>query len=109
MVVTLRNDGQLALNTPSIVSLAGSDELVGQTTLALEDGFGPASAQFPLRLPMGSTAFGITYGGDEPLSLEVEVPERILGVDREVWECYSDRPKPPVLIRLFWLQSPDGH
>ena len=41
---------------------------------------------------MGVTSLAFDYGGDEPLILKVEVPERILGVDRDHWECYADRP-----------------
>ena len=41
---------------------------------------------------MGVTSLAFDYGGDEPLILKVEVPERILGVDRDLWECYADRP-----------------
>ena len=60
--------------------------------MSLEDGFGPESTHFVLRLPMGRTALELDYGGDESLTLDVEVPERILGIERDVWECYSHRP-----------------
>ena len=93
--VTLRNTGRLALNTPQFLTLACPGDCGGETNLAMEDGFGPASAQFTLRLPMGRTALQIAYGGDESLSMAVNVPERILGVSRQVWECYSDRPSEP--------------
>ena len=33
----------------------------------------------------------IDYGDDESLVVEVDVPERILGVDRDTWESYGDR------------------
>ncbi len=45
---------------------------------------------------MGGAALEFDYGGDEPLTLDVDVPERILGLERGVWECYSDRPAEPV-------------
>ena len=41
---------------------------------------------------MGTATVEFDHGRDEPLALQVEVPERVLGVDREVWECYIDRP-----------------
>ena len=41
---------------------------------------------------MGVTTLQFGYGGDEPLTLDIEVPQRILGVDHEAWECYADRP-----------------
>ncbi len=45
---------------------------------------------------MGRTALEIDYGGDDLLTLDVDVPERILGVERDVWECYSHRPTEPI-------------
>ena len=47
---------------------------------------------------MGPTALKFDYGESEPLTFEVEVPERILGVDRNLWECYADRPQARVEI-----------
>ena len=61
-------------------------------TLSLPDGYGPSPANFTVRLPMGLTAMTFDYGADDPLTLNVEVPERILGVERDLWECYADRP-----------------
>ena len=66
--------------------------------MSLQDGFAPSSESFSLRLPMGPTALKFDYGESEPLTFEVEVPERILGVDRNLWECYADRPQARVEI-----------
>ena len=41
---------------------------------------------------MGVTTMTFEYGADDPLALNIEVPKRILGVDRDLWECYADRP-----------------
>ena len=41
---------------------------------------------------MGSITVGFDHGKDGPQTLQVDVPERILGVDRDLWECYADRP-----------------
>ena len=40
---------------------------------------------------MGKTTLTFDYGNDMALNLEVVVPERILGVERDVWDCYRDR------------------
>ena len=102
VAVSLRNKGSLRLDDAQRVVLTCildqdvSDGCHGGESLSLEDGFGPASAQFVLRLPIGKTALEIDYGGDEAFALDVDVPERILGVERDVWECYSDRPPEPV-------------
>ena len=98
VTATLRNEGTLRLDgarevTATCISegderRACSEEL----SLSLPDGFAPSSDSFTLRLPMGATTLAFDYGEDEPLTFDVDVPERILGVDRDVWECYSDRP-----------------
>ena len=58
----------------------------------LPDGFGPADARFTIRVPMGSGPVEVRFSIDDRPStaLEIDVPERILGVDRDVWECFSD-------------------
>ncbi len=47
---------------------------------------------------MGVTDLAFHYGGEEPLPLKVEVPEHIIGVERDLWECYSHRPEGGVEI-----------
>ena len=69
------------------------DNCSGEFSLSLLDGFGPAVAEvLTLRVPTGTVSFQIDYGGDELAAVERDIPGRILGVDREVWECFSDRP-----------------
>ncbi len=95
---TLRNDGTLRLDGAQVLTatcIAEGDERRDcrqELSLALPDGFAPASASFTLRLPMGTTTLVFDYGESEPLIQDIDVPERILGVEREVWECYADRP-----------------
>ena len=62
-----------------------------EVSLALEDGFGPASSSFNLRMPIGVYRVELAYGSDETLMVSVEVPPRILGVERDLFECYTDR------------------
>ena len=96
---SLRNEGYAPLEgeqTVSFVCLREEqivDKCGGEATVSLEDGFGPAAAEsFVLRMPMGATLLQAEYGAEEAGGFEVTVPERIVGVDREVWECFSDRP-----------------
>ena len=97
-IATLRNEGALRLAAAQEITatcIAEDDERRDcreELSLSLPDGFSPSSESFTLRLPMGVTSLAFDYGGDEPLILKVEVPERILGVDRDLWECYADRP-----------------
>ena len=54
------------------------------------DGPEPSAETRIMRLPMGeSYVLAFDYGGNENI-VEVEVPERILGVERDVWECFRD-------------------
>ena len=93
----LRNEGSLPFqeNQPITVSCTQNDNLIegcsANTEASLPDGFGPTQTDFTLRVPTGLLQFDISYGGDVPLTMQVNVPGRILGVDRDIWECYSDR------------------
>ena len=104
VTATLRNDGTLRLDGTqevTVVCIADDDprrDCHQELSLSLPDGFAPVSDSFTLRLPMGMTATTFDYGGDESLTFDVQVPERILGVDRDVWECYADRPQGGVEI-----------
>ncbi len=54
------------------------------------DGLGPSAETLIMRLQMGeSYVLTFDYGGNEN-SVVVHVPDRILGVERDVWECFSD-------------------
>jgi len=56
----------------------------------LPDGFGPAEQVVRVRAPMGAhLRAAIVEPATE--SAPVPVPERILGIDRGIWECFSDR------------------
>ena len=96
---SLRNEGYAPFEgeqTVNVVCLR-EEQIVegcgGEATVSLEDGFGPSVAEpLMLRMPMGATLLEAEYGAEEAGGFEVTVPERILGVEREVWECFSDRP-----------------
>ena len=98
IIATLRNEGTLRLDGAQEITatcIAADDERGDcreELSLSLPDGFSSSSESFTLRLPMGVSSLAFDYGGDEPLISQVEVPERILGVDRDLWECYLDRP-----------------
>ena len=111
---TLRNTGNLQVDAPQTITSACTPATEGchqEITLDLPDGYRPASAQFTIRAPMGVTTVMFGYGDGKSLTLDVDVPERILGVARDLWECYSDRPPGGVesaasIRRLRRLESP---
>ena len=63
-----------------------------ELTVILPGGGGLVATGAILRTPMGSLSIEIEFGGEEPVTLSLDVPERILGVERDVWECFSDEP-----------------
>ena len=92
---TLRNTGNLQVDAPQTITSACTPATEGchqEITLDLPDGYRPASASFTIRATMGVTTVMFGYGDGKSLALAVEVPERILGVARNLWECYSHRP-----------------
>ena len=95
--LSLRNDGSLAFESSQPISISctlddsAADGCNASTEITLPDGFAPAATDLTLRVPMGTMTLDIDYGGDAPLVAPIDVPERILGVDRNIWECYSDR------------------
>ena len=68
VTATLRNDGTLRLDRPQDITatcVAQNDERRDcrqELSLALPDGFAPASGSFTLRLPMGATTMTFDYG-----------------------------------------------
>ena len=107
VMVSLRNEGYASFDDVQPISLAcyrGGEavrDCGGQLRILLRDGFGPVDDRFILRLPMGERySFEIDGGSGSPetlrLDVDLDVPERILGVDRDLWECFSDRSLPAV-------------
>ena len=97
LALTLRNQGTIPLSDSQAVKVycvLESDNSCGfeEVSFTLTNGFGPESEHVTMRLPMGdASSLLFDYGGESVLTLNAEVPERILGVDRSVWECYSDK------------------
>ena len=60
--------------------------------VTLPAGGGSATSSTMLRAPMGGVSYEFDFGGIEPVTTQFHVPERILGVERDVWECFSDEP-----------------
>ncbi len=53
-------------------------------------GVHPTDVEQTLRLPSGITNLVYRYGENNSKTFEVIVPHRIVGVDRDVWDCFSD-------------------
>ncbi len=96
LTTSLSNQGDLRFNgTRKIIVSCNQggnslDVCDGEMNISLPDGFSAASETLTLRIPAGETSFNIDYGEDQPFSVQIEVPEKIVGVDRDVWKCFSD-------------------
>lgn len=66
------------------------DSCGGEFVLELVEEVYPTVVNQTLRLPQGDTTLLLQYGAAEPATLLANVPERIIGVEREVWDCFSD-------------------
>lgn len=83
MLTCHAGDGQLS-NCGGVVPVAGPAGAISTT----------------LRVPMGRliSVEVRTESGQLLSTTTLEAPERILGVERSVWECYNDREIPPELL-----------
>ena len=108
---TLRNTGNLQVDAPQTITSTCTPATEGchqEITLALPDGYRPATAKLTIRAPMGVTTVMFRYGEGKSLTLDVEVPERILGLDRDLWECYSHRPSEGTVVNGERLEGCGG-
>ena len=96
LAVSLRNEGNLQLrhSVPIAVTCRHDGDTVDgcsqEFSVSLPDGYGPTIETLTLRVPTGRVSFKIAYGDDGIRGLSFDIPERILGVDRDVWACFSD-------------------
>ena len=103
VILTDENGGQSVEAQPVEVTCAHDDgtrpELCHWRADLLGDGLATDSMDFRLRVPMGRVTLIFTYGGVnstlETQELQVYVPERIVGIARETWDCYVDRTVDP--------------
>ena len=108
--VTLRNDGLLQHDAPTSVDVGCIPALAEcrqEMVLTLPDGYAAAASAFTMRAPLGTTIVTFGYGNEER-QLDVVVQERVLGVDRDLWECYSHRSDVPVMVEGESLFSCSG-
>ena len=96
IVVTVHNRGSLRLDDAvnlTVTCRRGTeaiDDCNREASVSLPDGFGPVTETLTLRAPAGEFSFDIDHGGETVKTLSLDVPARIVGVDRQVWECFRD-------------------
>ena len=109
VTLTVENGEQFVEAQPVEVTCADDDgmrpELCHWQADLLGDGTAAASTDFQIRVPTGLVTLIFTYGGAnsaiETLKREVYVPERIVGIKREAWDCYVDRALDPTEVNAL--------
>ena len=96
ITTSLHNEGGLRLTSAVRLAVTCShdgksiEDCRHETSVSLPDGYGPVTKTLTARSPTGRVSFEIDYG-EGVQTLSVDVPSRIVGVERGVWECFSDR------------------
>lgn len=96
LTVSLLNEGDLAAGESQLFGISclkGSSEIYGcghEEMVSLPGGFGPVTIASTLRVPQSIESLMFSYGDARVHSQAFSVPSRILGVDRDVWACFSD-------------------
>ena len=107
LAVSLRNDGDAPFAGARHVRVSCEKDgapirsCARTLSLTLPDGFAPASETVSVRAPTGEIDFTIDYGEDAPVEMTATVPEKILGVDREVLTCFADKSN----VGTLWLRE----
>lgn len=93
---TLRNEGSELVygNIPISVECVQNEMVVedcgGVFELGIDPTVQPNVLSQTIRVPQGETELIFMHGEEGTFAASAFVPERILGVDREIWECFSD-------------------
>ena len=96
ITMSLRNEGDLGAVEPQplgVTCLQDGDAIEGcglQTNVSLPGGFRAVTETLTLRVPAENESFLFSYGETGTLTQAFNIPERILGIDRDFWECFSD-------------------
>lgn len=96
ITASLTNWDGLGLDKPLLGSVACRQEgnPVGECRNEIAFAPHPDSAgveqAFTVRVPAGQSWLALDYGGTEPSVFQLDVPPRITGISRRVWECFSD-------------------
>lgn len=107
VLVSLRNEGNLRAEgaQPVAVTCRQDGQVLSgcglETAVTLSNGFGPTEETLTLRVPMGDVSFEIAYDGTKSEIHNFEIPKRIIGVNRDVWECFGDTSK----AGTFWAEG----
>ena len=107
LTASLRNEGESAFTGARRINVSCEKDGVAvracsrTMSIRLPDGFGPASQTLSVRAPTGELDVTMKYGASEPLEIKVDVPARVLGVDKDVFACFTDKTN----VGTLWLDE----
>lgn len=93
---TMINTGSELVSGDVVVSVECSkpnglvEDCGGEYRIELDPSQHPKATRHTIRVPDGTTTLSFSYRDGPSLKRFSKVPERILGVEREIWECFSD-------------------
>ncbi len=93
---TMVNTGSDLVTGDALVSIecTKSDEVLedcgGEYMIELDPSQHPNATRHTVKVPAGTTTLTFSHRDEPPLTTSAKVPERILGVERDIWECFSD-------------------
>lgn len=82
--------GTVMLSVECTASGEVIDDCGGEYTVELDPAVHPNITRHTVKVPAGRTTLAFSHRDEPPLTTSAKVPERILGVEREIWECFSD-------------------
>ena len=91
--LTLLNNGTDESSTITAKCMQGEALVEGcgsEVEVKLETDVYPTVLRQSIRLPKGDTDLFFEHGDQEPSTLAANVPERLIGIERDVWDCFID-------------------
>ena len=82
--------GMLTMSVTCTQSDMEIEDCGGEFPIDLDPQVQPNLAQHTVRVPQGKTRLFFSVSDEDPITQYVTVPKRILGVDREIWDCFKD-------------------
>ena len=82
--------GDLTINIDCELSEGVEEPCGGDYNVEVDPADGANATQHTLRVPQGTTTLYFSHGASPVFETTARVRERILGVDREVWDCFQD-------------------
>ena len=83
-------EGKVALSVTCTNADGAVADCGGEYEVELDSSKQMIETQHTVRVPSGKTTLTVTHLDETPVTMLANVPERILGVEREDWECFAD-------------------